>query len=142
LIESRGDICISSPKCHPELAGNGVEYGWGIWKKRFRQINDQQFKNLIPNIKTALEVVTIDVSWRFQRKARTYRRVYAKTLEPRCSDSSSTSGDPSGDYESIELMTKRYKTHRNIAEIERKYIAVVLEESSRNQGSQTMHLDD
>ena len=87
--------------------------------------------------------MTIEVSWRFQRKARTYRRVYAKTLEPRCSDtSSSTSGDPSGDYESIELMTKRYKTHRNIAEIERKYIAAVLEESSINQGSQTMHLDD
>ena len=31
LIESRGHICISSPKCRPELAGNGIEYGWGIW---------------------------------------------------------------------------------------------------------------
>jgi hypothetical protein len=30
LLESRGHILIVSPKCHPELAGSGIEYAWGI----------------------------------------------------------------------------------------------------------------
>jgi hypothetical protein len=60
-------------------------------------------------------------------------------LEPRSSDISNST---SGEYESLEMMTKRYKTHRNIAEIERKYIAAVLEESAQNQESEVMRLDD
>ena len=29
LFISRGHILVITPKCHPELAGQGIEYDWG-----------------------------------------------------------------------------------------------------------------
>ena len=76
LLNSRGHLCKASPKCHPELAGNGVEYAWGIIKRRLRRANiDQNNRQLRENIEKQLDF-DLAISWRFQRKARTYRRVY------------------------------------------------------------------
>ena len=36
IVESRGHILILFPKCHPELAGCGIEYSWGKSKQYFR----------------------------------------------------------------------------------------------------------
>ena len=33
LVLSRGHICLFSPKGHPEIAGAGIEYNWGVSKK-------------------------------------------------------------------------------------------------------------
>jgi hypothetical protein len=30
MIEDRGHILMISPKCHPEIAGNGIESAWGF----------------------------------------------------------------------------------------------------------------
>ena len=35
-VEARGHILIYSVPCHPELAGVGMEYGWGCSKKYLR----------------------------------------------------------------------------------------------------------
>jgi hypothetical protein len=118
LIESRGHICVASPKCHPELAGNGIEYAWGIIKKKFRAINDEENKNLVKNIEESYNVLSIDISWRFQRKARTYRRTYCAL----------NSVHETSTFEIIEKMTQKFKSHRNIEEIESKYISRVLAE--------------
>ncbi len=51
LVESRGHIALLSPKCHPEVAGVGIEYSWGMSKMKFRrEINDEVPKNLHDNI--------------------------------------------------------------------------------------------
>ncbi len=42
LVESRGHILLTSVKCHPEMAGAGVEYCWGFLKYTHRQNNDKQ----------------------------------------------------------------------------------------------------
>lgn len=63
-------------------------------------------------------VNTIEVSWKFQRKARTYRRIYA---------SLGNSKEPLA-FEVIEKMQKQFKTHRNIEEIENRYRSKVLTE--------------
>ena len=36
----RGEIPFFCAKGHPELAGKGVEFGWGVSKRNFRKIND------------------------------------------------------------------------------------------------------
>ena len=33
LVSSHGHICLFSPKAHPEIAGAGIEYDWGVSKK-------------------------------------------------------------------------------------------------------------
>ena len=85
IVEARGHILILSPKCHPELAGCGVEYSWGKAKMTFRrETNDCVAKNLHCNIVEALKVVTLERVWKYERKTRDYRRMYvdiAKKVE-------------------------------------------------------------
>ena len=48
IVESLGHILILSPKCHPELAGCGIEYSWGKSKQYFRRTaNDMIASNLL-----------------------------------------------------------------------------------------------
>ena len=37
VVESQGHILLS-PKCHPEVAGVGIEYSWGFSKQKFRRV--------------------------------------------------------------------------------------------------------
>ena len=47
LVESRGHILLLSSKFHPELAGVGIEYSWGMSKQKFRrEIIDEVPKHL------------------------------------------------------------------------------------------------
>jgi hypothetical protein len=42
LLESRGHILIVSPKCHPEIAGSGIEYCWGMADLIFRKVEGKK----------------------------------------------------------------------------------------------------
>ena len=71
------------PKCHPEIAGRGVEYTWGYAKLQFRRgINDAVASHLEENVKTALsrEVLTINRIRKFARKAQDYKLTYLSYL--------------------------------------------------------------
>jgi hypothetical protein len=76
---SRGQIPEMSPKCHPELAGVGIEYSWGKSKMHFRRHTDHVARHLHANIEKSmsLEVLTVLRVRRFARKARSYRESYA-----------------------------------------------------------------
>ena len=81
-MRDRGHCIISSPKCHPELAGNGVEYGWGHSKRMYRKSNTgteammrkQQRKRVLDSI--SHDVLPRDRLMKFARKAREYNIVY------------------------------------------------------------------
>ena len=73
IIQSKGHILLLSPKCHPEVAGCGIEYSWGKSKMAFRRnFNDCAGKNLQDNIVKSLATVTMDIVWKFERKTRDY----------------------------------------------------------------------
>ncbi|CAM9883750.1 unnamed protein product, partial [Ascophyllum nodosum] len=41
-VESRGHILVLPPKFHPEVAGVGIEYSWGMSKLEYRrELNDE-----------------------------------------------------------------------------------------------------
>eukprot|EP00733_Pompholyxophrys_punicea_P001340 Pompholyxophrys_punicea_v1_NODE_628_length_1560_cov_14.393094.p2 type:complete len:261 gc:universal NODE_628_length_1560_cov_14.393094:630-1412(+) len=110
LFQSAGHILVMSPKCHPELAGVGIEYSWGKAKLEFRRhINDQVPAHLHQNIEKSLRTGPNDPLplWRirkFARRTREYRRVYSEK-------NSATLA-----YPEIEKMRKLRKCHRNILE--------------------------
>lgn len=55
LFIKHGNFVVASPKYHPEIAGLGIEYGWGKGKWCFRrEVNDLQSKNLERNVLIAL----------------------------------------------------------------------------------------
>ena len=72
-IESRGHIVIMSPKCHPEVAGVGIEYSWQMSKMKYRtEINAEYPKNLDENTVNSMcrkEILTLGRVRRFSRRS-------------------------------------------------------------------------
>ena len=116
LIQERGHICRFCVKCHPELAGAGVEYCWGMSKKGFRRNNAKigpsacNAKNLRGRVTTALRLVEKNNVLAFARKTRRYRNAYMQTDEELDS------------FESIEKFVKKHKCHRNILDQETHFL--------------------
>jgi hypothetical protein len=126
-VYTDGHILLKSPKCHPELAGVGIEYSWGLAKMKFkREINDMVAKNLHLNISRALSTDILSTSQvhKFSRRTRDYRRIY-EYMKFRLANK--TFNIDSTSFQMLENMRKTYKTHRNIGEIEGKYIKQELE---------------
>ena len=116
-VEKRGHILVLSPKFHPEVAGVGIEYSWGMSKLKFRrEINDEVAKNLHANILRCFcrkTILTLARVRRFARRTRDYCRAY---LELEKSPGGAESKD------SIEKMRKACKAHRNIIDMEPGFI--------------------
>ena len=82
LMVSHGHLAEMSRKCHPELAGMGVEYSWGKSKMHFRRHTDHVAKHLHANIKESMapNISTLLRVRRYARKARSYRRAYETSI--------------------------------------------------------------
>ena len=107
LIDAR---LILTPKCHPEIAGRGVEYAWGYSKLRFRQdFNDAIASNLKGNVIKLLDqqVLTLNRLRKFARKAREYKLTYSLLFHL------SDENDGSAGKDDIEHITKVFKAHRS-----------------------------
>ena len=81
-VEKRGHILVLSPKFHPEVAGVGIEFSWGMSKLKFRRgINDEVPKNLHRNILASVcreTILTLSRIRRFARRTRDYCRAYLR----------------------------------------------------------------
>ena len=112
LFLSRGHLLISSPKCHPELAGQGIEYHWGASKLYYRRHDDCVPKNFHKNVMAALNILTRRHCFFFDRRARAYRHALK---------------DPSNStFDKIEACVKTYKAHRNAVDFDSSFIMSVL----------------
>jgi hypothetical protein len=116
LIESRGHIFLPSVKCHPEMAGSGIEYVWGASERKFRKMNGQSTDKFLENVSYSLSCESIPLStiWKFERKCRDYMRSYKITGTQLT-------------YDEVEDARKLCKSHRNISETHRAYIRNVME---------------
>ena len=50
LFERRGHILTPSAKCHPETAGNGIEYVCELAERHFHKNNDRKAKHQEENV--------------------------------------------------------------------------------------------
>lgn len=71
--------CKFSPKYHCELAGEGIEYSWGLVKRRFRSLpltkRDKAHK-FIAAAQGMFQGMDVDSVRMFSRRARSYMLVY------------------------------------------------------------------
>ena len=109
ILDLLGVVLILTPKCHPELAGRGVEYSWGYGKLRFRRdFNDAIAKNLKENVLKSLDrlLLTTNRMCKFVRKAREYKLTYALIFHL------SDGADAAAGKDDIEHnITKAFKAH-------------------------------
>jgi hypothetical protein len=130
LLEQYGHLLLLSPKCHPELAGEGVEYCIGNVKMFYRRLfNTTVADELKVNVLKAVSTVNAGkiTIWHYARRCRGYMRLYREqNLQLVKRD---TNGNITDDclhqlpqYDELERMMKRKSTHRNMEELERYYI--------------------
>ena len=111
---------MSSPKYHCEIAGEGIEFVWGLTKKRFRNIplHDKNCKEKFQDcVKACINHISIDNVRNFSGKCRRYMLAYENI-----------SKDSLG-YDSIEKFVKKVKTHRDMADLDKGYIEKVWNKS-------------
>ena len=105
---------LVSPKYHCEVAGEGIEFVWGMLKRRFRSfpLEDKKTKQKFNNcVREGIEsYITIKNVIRFGCLCRRYMMAYQKHAN---------SDDKTLTFDSIEKYTKQMKTHRNVSDIEK-----------------------
>jgi hypothetical protein len=122
VIERRGHILLPSVVCTPETAVGGIEYAWGKLKFEQRKQNDAAVKleagvKFIERVKVLCndkDILPLKRVWRFQRRARDYTRLYLEVGQRQ--------GRTALTFKEIETMRTLQKTHRNIMEVERKFV--------------------
>ena len=116
VVHSRGHILLLSPMFHPEVAGVGIEYSWGMSKLKFRrEINDEVPKKFHANMVKSMcreSILTVQRVRRFARRTRDFCRSYL-TLE---------GGEPIESKDQIEKMRRVSKAHRSIIDMELGFI--------------------
>ena len=99
---------MMSPKCHPELAGHGIEYCWGAAKMYYRRHNDLNAKTFDRRVQESLKAVNRRHVHMFERRARAYRHCLS---------------DPKNDtFELLEKALKKRKAHRNAHDFDGAFI--------------------
>jgi hypothetical protein len=134
LIHDMGHILQTSPKGHPEMAGVGIEYGWGGSKMVFRRTNDCIAKNLHRNIVSSFKVLTLARTRKYARRARAYRTAYKK-IEA----AGSTQEERACSFQLVEKMVQQCKIHRCILNQETRFLresisSVIMVASHAEQG--------
>ena len=115
---------IFTPKYHCELAGEGIEYSWGMAKKIFRgtplaqRKSYEQFKACVAD---CLSKVSKENCQRFAARARRYMLVYQHRKD--------FDGELPDGFDENEKIFKAYKSHRDAGVFDGKFIADTIKAS-------------
>ena len=128
---------LFTPKFHCELAGEMIEYAWGMTKRIYRSMamklkRSTKIFNLL--VRSCVMAVSLVSARRFSAKARRYMLIYHHL----CLLNSKTIEDSQRLHEKIEKMNNVYRSHRDmntidgvfITEVIRDYICIKIEESN------------
>ena len=111
---------LTSPKYHCEIAGEGIEFSWGLVKKRYRNIQleetytKEKFKLCVQK---CIATVSKKHTQKFASKARCYMMAYKNI--------------PTNDltYNIIEKFVKEHKCHRSVVDHDSAYITKLWKDS-------------
>jgi hypothetical protein len=136
-----GVIVDRTPKCHCELAGEGIEYSWGCAKNYYRTlpIREKKSKELFKeSVRKCLDqemVLTKERIRAFSRRARQYTmayyalQVHQENIQQQELQFDHDNRPPHHDQLSaakIESMFKEFKTHRSAIDFDSQFIKSVI----------------
>ena len=105
---------MKAPKCHPELAGEGIEYHWAAAKSYYQRLpvkkkrNRDNFRNLVRQGLTE-HVLPKILSRKFGKRAREYILAYHYLHHSQ----QQTGCDVPLQHSIIDKVVKQFKCHRN-----------------------------
>ena len=124
IIGRLGVIVHRSPKCHADLAGEGIEYSWGFANNFYRRLpicekrTKDKFKASMSKV-LSTEYLKKERVRRFARRALGYLCAYYRLQYTEDGDA------PQGETispQQIERLVKDFKTHRYALDFEFKFI--------------------
>ena len=137
-MEQKMGISVDrTPKCHCELAGEGIEYSWGCAKNFYRTIEltkkkgKEKFRAAVSRC-LSREVLTTERMRKFARRARQYICAYYKIHhDEQAAKEANTELTDTGAATPIKLekLVKEFKTHRCAMDFDTKFCKVVFKES-------------
>jgi hypothetical protein len=128
-----GVLVDHTPKCHCELAGEGIEYSWGCAKNHYRRLplalkkGKQQFRETVRKC-FSREVITIERVHLFSQRARAYTLAYYAMRQQQLStgsDENAAECDSTATPVNIEKLVKLFKTHRCAMEFDSAFCKAV-----------------
>ena len=119
-----------TPKCHPEIAGEGIEYDWGCAKGVYRRLpisekrSKKKFGESVQKAMDSTEVLTIERRRLFSKRAREYMLAYSILDNEEMGSLESVDDDkkPHMTAYLIEKIVKQYKSHRSAADFDAGFI--------------------
>lgn len=125
-----GVIVDRTPKCHPEMAGEGIEYAWGCSKQVYRHFPISQKRSkakFIESVQKALsrEVLSTYRMRMFSRRARKYMLAY-KSIQEQQQEQNNNNTQQKVSHSIIEQVMKKYKSHRSAADFDVGYISAIV----------------
>ena len=124
-----------TPKCHPEIAGEGVEYAWGAAKLYYRRLRismkrtKDKFRKSVKMSTDRNTILTIERQRKFSKRARQYMLAY-RAIDIQRRKEVKTGETPGAEtklsHTLLEKVVKVFKTHRNAADSDSKWIGDVV----------------
>ena len=150
LAQKLGVKVMCTTKYHAEIAGEGIEYAWGVAKSLFRKIRistkmDSGRSEFIENVKSVLSTdnkLNLTNIRRFSMRARSYMLVYyafgkeeARENREGIIDDDDEENDivllpKIATYLQIQKMVKSIHCHRNIVDLDTGYVNSVVQEDN------------
>lgn len=125
-----GVLVDRTPKCHPELAGEGVEYDWGYAKNAYRRLpitskkGKEQFRKSVREC-INIQHITKHHRQHFSRRAREYMLAY-KIIDDDRQETEGQAQKQNSSHLMIEKILKKYKSHRSAADFDSGYISAIV----------------
>jgi hypothetical protein len=131
-----------TPKCHCELAGEGIEYAWGCAKNHYRRqpLKDKHGKeNFRRTVRACFSrnVVTTERVRLFSQRTRAYMQAYHKIRHKQLTNSAkmdSVINDDSASPVKVEKVLKEFKTHRCAMDFDSSFCKAIFLNDAHPQG--------
>ena len=122
---------VRTPKCHPEIAGEGIEYDWGGSKLWYRSVSLQSkkrkkdFLNLVDR-SLSKEVLSLERTRSYCKRARDYMLTYLSLMTHKEDTASRRIEMSDLLINKCVKMMKTSKTHRNVLDSDTRFLSDVL----------------
>ena len=139
-----GVMVMLTPKCHPEMAGEGVEYAWAGAKNAYRNLalkDKKGINNFRKSDKSGLsdKVLSVQKIRKFGQRQRYFLIAYHAVDSSQADQQTQDKCNKYGPI-ALEKLMKDFKTYRCALDFASKFIKVVMNEHKQHKNAKILFL--